>query len=244
MCTMTWCRGPEGYDVYFNRDERRTRLPAIPPSLETRHGVRYLAPTDPDAGGTWLLVNERGVTWGVANFYTRPMDIRPPARRSRGQLVRSLADTADLDQGQDRLAGETLDSYNPFVLVGIAPDGSAVRWIWDGEQLRSAPQTSADLPITTNPFDPREADRRRGEALRDWIRSAGGLQPEALRGFHGDHRGPDAAFDVLMWTRVAQTVSLSHIQVRAPRITFRYQTVDERRRIAAPGLERRLVRTR
>jgi hypothetical protein len=243
MCTMSWCRGADGLEVFFTRDERRTRLPADPPSVETRNGVRYIAPTDRDAGGTWLTVNERGFVWGVANFYAFPMDVRPPGARSRGRLVRDLADVVDLSSAAARLAAAGLDDCNPFVLVGLMPEGQAVRWIWDGAGLRSDSVHQDDLPITTNPFDPREAELRRGNRLRAWIESAGGMCPAALNGFHRDRRGPDAALDVCMSTPVARSVSLSHITVEDDRVGFSYHPVDDDRNVAEPGVRQSLPRS-
>ena len=52
MCTLTWWRESAGsYEVYFNRDERKTRAMAEPPRLREREGVSFLAPIDPDGGG-------------------------------------------------------------------------------------------------------------------------------------------------------------------------------------------------
>ncbi|NIP92410.1 MAG: hypothetical protein GWO24_02620, partial [Akkermansiaceae bacterium] len=62
MCTLTWWRGTAGsYEVFFNRDEKRTRSIADPPRVHERDGVRFLAPLDPDGGGTWMLANDRGL---------------------------------------------------------------------------------------------------------------------------------------------------------------------------------------
>ena len=53
MCTLTWTRargeatGPEGYRLWFNRDELRSRGPEVPPRVEeTASGLRYVAPGD------------------------------------------------------------------------------------------------------------------------------------------------------------------------------------------------------
>ena len=68
MCTVTWCSEGTGYALLFNRDEARTRSPAFPPEHRLRRGVRLISPLDPDAGGTWLGVNEFGVSVGLLNF--------------------------------------------------------------------------------------------------------------------------------------------------------------------------------
>ena len=65
MSTVTWRRIPSGYQVFFNRDELRAREAALPPAPAELNGVRYLAPRESADGGTWLAVNERGLTLGL-----------------------------------------------------------------------------------------------------------------------------------------------------------------------------------
>ena len=67
MCTVTWTRRPDGYSVFFNRDELRSRKEALPPRVHDDGTVSYVAPEDGDFGGTWLSVNGAGVTIGLLN---------------------------------------------------------------------------------------------------------------------------------------------------------------------------------
>src|SRR5258706_2502276 len=100
MCTATWILEDGGYEVFFNRDELRTRKPALPPGVKERDGVRILAPEDGDAGGTWLGANEHGVSVGVANG-PRETSARP--FRSRGLLVLDLLASPDLAGARKRI---------------------------------------------------------------------------------------------------------------------------------------------
>lgn len=75
MCTVTWLIDAEGYTVFFNRDELKTRSHARPPTIRKQNGVNFIAPLDLDGGGTWIGVNEFGVTCSVLNNYvcSRPL---------------------------------------------------------------------------------------------------------------------------------------------------------------------------
>ena len=42
MCTVSWIRNADGYDLQFNRDERLTRTRARMPRIAELAGVRYL----------------------------------------------------------------------------------------------------------------------------------------------------------------------------------------------------------
>ena len=44
MCTMSWLRNEAGYDLFFNRDEKRSRLPAEPPAIRRVGSTTVLAP--------------------------------------------------------------------------------------------------------------------------------------------------------------------------------------------------------
>jgi uncharacterized protein with NRDE domain len=71
--------------VGANREERYDR-PGEPPHI-LEGPCRAVAGTDPQAGGTWLGVNEHGVLVAVTN---RPKHEVPAQPRSRGLLVRDL----------------------------------------------------------------------------------------------------------------------------------------------------------
>src|SRR6266487_3365185 len=96
MCTVSWVQTPEGYHLLCNRDERRSRAVALPPRIQARGWVRFIAPVDPDSGGTWIAVNEFGVSACVLNGanLTRRLPLTSNGStkipRSRGLLLRDL----------------------------------------------------------------------------------------------------------------------------------------------------------
>ncbi|PWT90672.1 MAG: hypothetical protein C5B56_05030, partial [Proteobacteria bacterium] len=67
MCTVSWVHQPDGYHLLCNRDEKRTRGVASGPRLQRCGGVNYLAPMDPDFGGTWIATNEFGISLCLLN---------------------------------------------------------------------------------------------------------------------------------------------------------------------------------
>lgn len=71
--------------VGANREESYAR-PGEPPQI-LDGPVRAVAGLDPQAGGTWLGVNARGVLIAVTN---RAYPLAPPQARSRGLLTRDL----------------------------------------------------------------------------------------------------------------------------------------------------------
>ena len=223
MCTVTWIVLPElgagaGYELFFNRDERRTRRPALPPTAAERDNVRYLAPTDADAGGTWLCVNELGLTLGLLNGY----ELRDGERsdvRSRGELVRELAGCPALDDVATRLAARDLTCFRSFQLLALEACGRPRVFHWDGERLDV--DAAPEAPLVSSSFDPTRA----GEARRALYRELGlheGLDAQRLAAYHASHRPQRGPFSVCMHRDDASTVSSSRVRVDCDEVSVTY----------------------
>ena len=85
MCTASWLIEADGYELFCNRDESKMRQPAAPPALRERLSVKFLAPADGDFGGSWISVNEFGLSLCLLNFY--PAVTQHASPTSRGLLV-------------------------------------------------------------------------------------------------------------------------------------------------------------
>jgi uncharacterized protein with NRDE domain len=253
MCTVTWWQGSEGYEVFFNRDERLTRPEALPPAVREEDGVKFLAPVDVLSGGTWLLVNEAGVTLAILNHYEKE-EPEPPGGvfRSRGQLVWSLASCASLEEVAARLGGMEIEEYNAFLFLafdpgsGDRPGARVWQWVHEGTALRG-PDPSPGMPVCSSSFAPERvvAARRRAfaELVPAGIRASGeAVGPEWLDRYHhldGDgHPGPET---VLMRRPDARTWSISRVRVERTRVAFRYEAVRD---IPSPPVTGELERRR
>lgn len=264
MCTVSWRHEEDGYLLFFNRDERRLRGKALPPRpAESSSGMPYLAPIDPDAGGTWLAVNAGGTTLGLLNHYaadrvwrhrrssaTERIDGRSlaeassgdteaphPETVSRGLIIPQLVSATDPDEIRTEL-GRLVESrsYRPFVLLAVfdRPGIGAHRHVWDGAALRSDEGIAA--PLSSSSF---ETDRVVG-GRRARFPDLHGLDPaeaerrmEAFQRGHEPFRGPES---VCMHRPDARTVSLSRIEVRRDRVGFRYGDGPACRAVLDEGL--------
>lgn len=220
MCTVTWWRGPDRYEVFFNRDEQHRRPPAIPPREQVAAGVRYLAPIDPQGGGTWLAVNDRGVTGCLLNYYEREAAATPAEPVSRGLLLMGLLHHSSALALATDAAARASDRYAPFLLLAFdEQDTCMVRW--DGSRAATSRLADADRPVSTSSFDTESVIACRRAAFARV--TLGQPSPETLRRYHlsVDERG--GPWSVCLTRRDAQTVSISRVQVARDVVTFTYE---------------------
>ncbi|WP_309382769.1 NRDE family protein [Cerasicoccus frondis] len=222
MCTATWWSGANGYELFFNRDELKTRDLGLPPTQQLVNGVRFLAPKDPTGGGTWLLVNEFGVGICLINQYPDNPRSPAPQRISRGQLVLNLADCPDADAVRQRISTTALSCYEAFLLIAVDPVRPAQTFTWDTRTMSMQTVTQAQ-PFTSSSHLPDEVLRSRRRRFGDLVRLRGGdPTPDDLRAFHEHYAPATAAHSVFMSRSDASTVSLTHVVVGQDTITLEY----------------------
>lgn len=129
MCTLTVIPDQHGYVVTMNRDEYRTRQEA---GLRTQHanGINYAYPVDAQAGGSWIGMNDHGVTMALLNRYQAPTIENA---KTRGAIIPSILPHEPNDAV---LALKSLDPsyYNPFDCVLISTEG-CFHFSWNSQQV-------------------------------------------------------------------------------------------------------------
>lgn len=219
MCTVSWLPGPGGYLLCFNRDENRARRPGLPPTRREHDGLEILAPTDADAGGTWLGVNAAGVAVGLANLYGQSAPL-PADPVSRGLLVLDLLERRSLDEVAKQLSATSLDRYRPFTIIGVVPGAGARLWTWNGRTMAAGTVSEPGLLITSSAVDQAGAALSRARVFRE--AAAAGLSPELLTDLHRSHLPERGGQSVCMHRTDACTVSLSRVEVTTDRIAMAY----------------------
>lgn len=219
MCTVTWLREGDSYSVFFNRDELNTRARALPPACKTQNGVSYLAPFDPEGGGTWLGVNQFGLTCGVLNNYSIT-NVRSRSFRSRGLLVPALLGCASQAAALTKLRTLSLDDFRPFFLILFAPRYSQVLCTWNGEALHI--DENVRLPISSSSFDTQRVVENRRNEFAAFSARQQFSDKNFLALYHASHSTRGGAYSVCMHRDDASTVSCSQINVTPGLIEFLY----------------------
>ncbi|MFN7963918.1 MAG: NRDE family protein [Thermoanaerobaculia bacterium] len=238
MCTVSWFWTAEGYQLFGNRDESRSRRQALPPRRAEQDGVAYLAPVDADAGGTWIAANELGVTLTLLNFYQA--DAVGPrgsggAAVSRGRLVQALAGAASVARVGEGLRLQDLARFRPFTLLALEP-GRADAWQWDGRNLSSLGE-QPPMPLISSGVTLAAAIAHR-RASFEHLRGEGELAGSELHlRFHASHWPEASSLSVCMHRPDAETQSLSWVRVERHGVLFSYAGGSPCRTELAPPVE-------
>ena len=211
MCTVTWERSAKGYELFCNRDERRTRKPAFSPRLFARDRLAFIAPVDGDFGGSWVGVNELGLTVCVINGIDQR---QPDSAASRGRLVLEATGSRSVEELMASLDFTDLRRYRSFTLLGIPANGRAGALTWDGWHLRKNFNADTCQPFTSSSFESDSVIHFRSELFRS----------SHLRGpeFHSNHAGGPGPHSVCMHRPDAETVSFTRVHVNRGEISMLY----------------------
>ncbi len=244
MCTVTWWRGPDRYELFFNRDELKTRKTASGPHLATRGGIEYLAPIDGDSGGTWIFVNAHGLVACLLNRYPNTALDSGRSLQSRGSLMLNLTDCSEIDELCRRLKAERLERYRPFHVVALSLGEDARKWTWDGQELSDCGDATLEMPVTTSSYSSREVKRERVRQFQRLLEKRGRLHPELLSEYHLSHSPERGAWSVCMIREDAETLSHNRIKVGPDEIVFSYQAKEPGKPVFGEALRSRIVISR
>ncbi len=220
MCTATWLIRADGFDLYFNRDESKLRLPARPPEVLLEQGVRILAPIDGNAGGTWIAVNEFGLALCLVNARaSSPESDEPDPKEapSRGWLVRGLAPAAT-DSGVARaLSAIDLAPFWAFRLAVFRPGVEPELWRWTGARLQ---QEKPSMPLVSSSLGDEAAFAARSRLFSEL--SGAGIDSTVLEAFHRSHAPARGPWSPCMHREDASTQSATHVKVSTTKVEMRY----------------------
>lgn len=186
MCTLIVFRDVDPrfpLVIAANRDERPTRPTRDPADLA---GGIY-APIDLVRGGSWIGVNDRGLTASLTNRFLAP---RRHGRRSRGLLVTEALSASSTAEAVAAILLQPDGVYNGFQL--FLDDGREAALVWSNGGGFFTERLERGIWILTGDDD-QPGCSRRAEIVRDRMRSGPLLDDgewlQRLLSFHGP--GPE-----------------------------------------------------
>ena len=216
---MTWFTKEDGYELFFNRDERLSRRRALLPTVQRGDAVDYISPTDSDAGGTWIAANQYGVTVCLLNHYQFEQIETYKKWISRGEMVRSFSNTTDMVSAERNFNTLDLGDYRAFRMFMVDRHGDSRLFVWDGHSARI--ERNVSTPKSSSSVDSKNVKAKRKKLFAD-LNLIDSKQAADYINYHASHLPSRSKDSVCMHREDAKTVSLSHVNVTSSGVYFSY----------------------
>jgi hypothetical protein len=188
MCTLSFVDRGEVYLIGMNRDEQVARGPGGPPRIHEVPGARAIYPDD-GRGGTWLAVNDHGVTFALLNWNLLGKKAKQADPvQSRGRLIPLLTACRTLSAAGAVLCDLDLNGTAPFRLLAFSSSAKQIReWCWNSGQLHATDHPWQSNHWFSSSLSDEKAERvRRRACASAWKEKDCGSPPWLLR-LHSSH---------------------------------------------------------
>ena len=236
MCTLTYLPTKKGFLFSSSRDEVNSRQPAVFPRFENIAESQLLMPSDPQGGGTWIIVTNEGQAACLLNGAHKNHKRKPPYRKSRGMV---LLESFDYQKIDDFIKEYDFSGIEPFTLVRIQNDqldGQGIFEIrWDGKEIEqiqtdaSKPQLWSSVTLYSEPMR-----KKRIAWFEEWLTKKPSISIANVRNFHLHGGQGDASVNFKMSRGGGlQTISLTCIRVNTELAEMDYQDLltDQREKV-------------
>ena len=203
MCTLTIIPQQQGLLLTMNRDERRTRHEA---GLHDAGMLCY--PVDGEAKGTWVGVNQCGVTMALLNRYQEPTR---EGAISRGHIIVDALQQGGYDAVLSYMQQLKPAQYNPFDCV-VASVSGINHFTWTGSEFhqRTLP---ADTPLmlSSSSVNLEETLAHRRKLFNSWLDSSD--PHKTIEQFHLYQQTGEESQSVMMARELSHTKSFTQIKI-------------------------------
>jgi hypothetical protein len=221
MCTVSFLPRRSGFMLAMNRDEQTSRARAVGPRRQWTGSRNALYPSEP-GGGTWIGINDAGLTLALINWYAKPQRDRALCV-SRGIVIPHLLAADDFAGVGVLLSDLPMALINPFRLIAVSLADRAVReWRWDGKILECRRHGWKRRHWFSSGYDEALVNRKRAGVARIAAAAKSAQTPAWLRQLHRSHQPERGAFSVCMHRQDARTVSYTEIVTTGRKAQMRY----------------------
>jgi len=214
MCTLSFVPREQGYSLAMNRDERIARGAGLSPEISECDGESATYPGD-GAGGTWIAVNQSGITLALLNLNDEG---RGRKTASRGKVIPALIASKSLEDLQRSISRIDLAGMLPFRLIGIFPEERQIcEWSWRSEAIAlQSLEWKSEHWFSSSLSDQLATERRGAECSRAWKQADAG-STAWLRKLHASHSG-ELGFSLCVHRDEVQTLSYTEISYTPARV--------------------------
>jgi hypothetical protein len=221
MCTISVVPSPDSgaVRILMNRDERRLRPAAHPPSVHQTGTGQAIWPVDPEGGGTWNACTDAGLALMLLN--TNGVR-RPPQCSSRGLVIPYLAGARSIDGLRRLWEGLDVTPFAPFRLVAVSGDQLAI--FTPTERIPTMMRLGRAHIFASSALGDAGAESTRAELFARMLQSE--VEPWAAQTRFHQHAWPDRRHLSVMMSRVeACTVSQTEVVLTRGSVSLAYRPV-------------------
>ena len=226
MCTVSIVPLEGGFRLACNRDEQLNRPRAMPPQVRSIDPVRAVWPLDPLTDGTWIGVNEVGLTGCLLNRHAAGQPSSSRRVISRGAIIPSLLHAQNLRSAVSMALSLRAASFQPFTLL-LLQRGTLARVTSDSDSLRvQIGVLERPMMFTSSSLgDERVLAPRRALFARMVASSAYPLAAQSAFHDHAWRHRPEIS--VRMRRADAATLCQTSIAVDRASVRIRYRSLSE-----------------
>ena len=208
MCTVLYWPVKDRVSFASLRDESTRRKPAFKPKLIDDLGVKFIAPIDPEGGGTWLAANELGDVVILLNGGYEKHKHLPNYRKSRGLIVTELLSHA---APYDHWMLMNLENIEPFTLI-VYSNSILYHLVWDGD-LKHDLKPSTQLPHiwSSATLYSAEAKNKRNQNFDSWMATEPEINRETVFEFFASIQDKENGF-LMNRAEKLKTLSYSFVE--------------------------------
>jgi uncharacterized protein with NRDE domain len=169
MCTVVFIPAQGKYLIASLRDEHPDRSKAGLPILTQSNQNKYIAPIDPQGGGTWVGMNDGGAAIVLLNGGFENHFKKESYARSRGQIVTELLSVNNPIESWNDIS---LINMEPFTLI-LWVNNRLLQLVWDGENKYQSEKdvSKAHIWSSSTLYDETEKQTR-VEKFEKWLNNS------------------------------------------------------------------------
>ncbi len=211
MCTVTFILSQGKFHLTSNRDEKSTRLAALPPLPYKMGKCELFFPKDANAGGSWIAMKDNGDAAVLLNGGLYPHLQQPPYKKSRGLV---LVDILKNDKPYPCFIDYDCHNIEPFTLI-LFTNLQLYECRWDGmkKHVKHLNTSLAYIWSSITLYSPEIIEKRK-QWFDEWILNIDTPQQNDIFNFHRFTGEGDNANDLFMnRNNETKTVSITSISI-------------------------------
>lgn len=180
MCTVVFIPDQGKKWIASLRDENPKRVKADLPAIQLTQKMKFIAPIDPQGGGTWVGMTESGTAIVLLNGGFKDHVKKASYSKSRGLIV---SDLLSANHPIDNWLLLELIEIEPFTLI-VWDQHQLMNLVWDGDIKHQSLMDASKAHIWSSATLYNDAEKmKRSSEFENWLSSTSERSKDAILDF-------------------------------------------------------------